>query len=296
MTEIGIVGIGSWGQNLVSTFDELATVGRCCHTGNEEAAAWLAAEYPDVERTTDLDDLLEDPALDAIVVATPIPTLAEIAEASLRAGKHVFVEKPMANTVEEAAQLSALAGRRSELVFVGYIFVHHPFFAAASELAANADVNRLELDWRTLGSFPPDLVRNLVCHPVSVVLSRFGPPADITVGDTLALTGDLDAVELRFDYHTFECSITVDRVSPIKQYRYGVYAADGRARVATDEACHHFDPDTLAFDVDDEMTADPLTTECQRFLDAIEGTVEPITDAAFGNAVFEVLREIETEL
>ena len=296
MTDIGIVGIGSWGRNLVRTFDELATVRRCCHTGNQETADWLATEHPDVARTTELADILEDPTLDAIAVATPIPTLAEIAEAGLRAGKHVFVEKPMVNSIEEAAHLSSLAGRRSELLFVGYIFVHHPFFAKASELAANADVTRLDLDWRTLGSFPPDLIRNLVCHPVSVVLSRFGPPDSIAIEDTVAVTGDLDAIELRFDYHSFECSITVDRISPTKGYRYGVYATDGRARVATDDACYSFDADRLAFDVDDEMATDPLTTECQRFLDAIDGTVEPITDATFGNAVFEVLWEIEDKL
>ena len=293
MTDIGIVGIGSWGKNLIRTFDRLATVRQCCHTGDAQAATWLAEEYPAIDRTTDLDDLLEDPTLDAIVVATPIQTLAEIATASLNAGKHVFVEKPMANTVEEAEQLAALAGCRSELLFVGYIFVHHPFFRRASGLAAEGDVTAVELDWRTLGSFPPDLIRNLVCHPVSVVVSRFGPPGSIAVDTQLALTGDLDRLSLTFDYHTFETTITVDRVSPIKQYRYGVYTDDGSARIATDDACYAFDQASLAFETDDQMGADPLTTECQRFLDAIAGEVEPITDAAFGNAVFDVLQQIK---
>ena len=98
---IAVVGLGYWGPNLARHFDELAEPRWLCDT-SEEQRTRFAARYPQVRVTSDFDDLLADPELDAIAIATPVPTHHPLAKRALEAGKHVFVEKPMALNAGEA--------------------------------------------------------------------------------------------------------------------------------------------------------------------------------------------------
>lgn len=296
MTDIAVIGIGSWGQNLVRTFDDLATVRTACHNGSDANATWLAEEYPEVDRTTDYDSVLADDAVDAVAIATPIPTLADVAERALRAGKDVFVEKPMAATPAEADALAALAADRDQTLFVGYIFVHHPIFARVRETLSREGADHVRLDWHTEGSFGPDLLRNLACHPVSIAVAAFGRPDDVTVWDSFAATGGTDVVTFRLSYDSVEWEVLVDRLSPESQYSMTAVTDRNGIYVATDDELYAFDREGACFEPTIEEPVDPLGEECQNFLNAIESRGSPQTDGPFGVAVHEVLAEIRAGL
>ena len=112
---IGVVGLGYWGPNLARNFSQLpeAELVWCCDA-DEARRERVGAQFPKAHMTARYDDLLEDGGLDAVVVATPVPTHHALAKAALSAGKHVFVEKPLAASVAEATELVRL-GRESGL-------------------------------------------------------------------------------------------------------------------------------------------------------------------------------------
>ena len=118
---IGIIGLGRWGRNLLRIFDELVNVKLCVHNGNPDTQDWIKNNYPDQSISLDYFDILNDDSIDAIVIATPINSHYQIAKDALNAGKHVFVEKPITMNSEQAKILVDLAGKR--ILFVGHIFL-----------------------------------------------------------------------------------------------------------------------------------------------------------------------------
>src|SRR6476660_7153272 len=122
---VGVVGLNYWGPNLARNFGELAELAWICDL-DEELLARQAVRYPTAQATTAYDDLLTDETLDAIVVATPVPTHYALAKQALEAGKHVFVEKPPAMRASEMAELVALAEARNLVLMPGHLLLYHP--------------------------------------------------------------------------------------------------------------------------------------------------------------------------
>src|SRR6266542_2341499 len=110
---IGIVGYGYWGPNLVRNFAELdeARVIAVCDL-NRKRLAIVGKKYPGVEQLSDFATMLQTPGLDAVCVATPVHSHFKLAKAALQAGKHVFVEKPLASNSRQARELISLAERK----------------------------------------------------------------------------------------------------------------------------------------------------------------------------------------
>ena len=122
---VGVAGLNYWGPNLVRNFEELARLTWLCDL-DEELRTRLGARYP-VARTTALyQDLLDDPDLDAVVIATPVPTHFALAKQALEAGKHVFVEKPPAVRAAEMDELVALAAANERVLMPGHLLLYHP--------------------------------------------------------------------------------------------------------------------------------------------------------------------------
>jgi predicted dehydrogenase len=124
---IGIVGVGYWGSKLVRNIHEVpsASLVQAC----DQRAATLeviARRYPSVDTTTSFDEILEDERVDAVVVATPVSTHHPLAAEALRAGKHVFVEKPMAASSDEAVDLIETAEKSARVLMPGHTFLYSP--------------------------------------------------------------------------------------------------------------------------------------------------------------------------
>src|ERR1700742_1914427 len=133
---LGGAGLGYWGPNLARNF---AAIPGCelvwCCDGAAAARSRAAAQFPGVQVTAELDDLLGDPTLHAIVLATPVPTHGELAVRVLEAGKHCFVEKPLATTVADAERAVAAAERTGRTLMVGHLLEDHPGLRALKELS-----------------------------------------------------------------------------------------------------------------------------------------------------------------
>src|SRR2546430_8649233 len=123
--KVGLIGYGCWGPNLLRNFHETdgIEVKRCVDLLPERRAA-ASKRYPTVQVSADADEILSDPAIDAVVLATPVFTHHALAKRALEANKHVLVEKPMNRTVEEAEELIRLAEARNLVLMVDHTFVY----------------------------------------------------------------------------------------------------------------------------------------------------------------------------
>jgi predicted dehydrogenase len=127
LLNVAVVGAGYWGKNLVRNF---ATAKRCnlkyvCDLDKKVLAA-QKKNFPFVETTSELGDVLSDTEIDAVVVATEVPTHFEIGRKSLEAGKHTYIEKPLTLKADDAKALVALAGERKQKLMVGHLLEYHP--------------------------------------------------------------------------------------------------------------------------------------------------------------------------
>jgi predicted dehydrogenase len=139
---VAVVGLNYWGPNLVRNFDDLAQLTWLCDL-DEELRTRLGARYP-VARTTALyQDLLDDPELEAIVIATPVPTHYELAKQALEAGKHVFVEKPPAMRAAEMDELVALAAAQDRVLMPGHLLLYHPGVLKLKELIDSGELGEV---------------------------------------------------------------------------------------------------------------------------------------------------------
>ena len=139
MTKVGVVGLNYWGPNLVRNFADLADLAWVCDLDPEHLAP-IAARYPAAKATERYDDLLADDSLDAVVIATPVPTHFALAKQALEAGKHVFVEKPPAMHAAEMDELVRLAEERDLVLMPGHLLLYHPGVLKLKELVDGGEV------------------------------------------------------------------------------------------------------------------------------------------------------------
>src|SRR3954470_22275734 len=127
MTHLGMIGAGRWGSNWIRTLASLPGVElRWCCDVSPASLDRVRQQFPTVRTTTSLDDLLGDPTLDGVVIATIAPTHFDVARRALLAYKHVLVEKPMTLTTADAEALTELAGKQGRVLMVGHLLEYHP--------------------------------------------------------------------------------------------------------------------------------------------------------------------------
>jgi predicted dehydrogenase len=139
--KVGVAGLGHWGPNLARNFAELAELAWLCDSDPERAE--LGARYPQARFTSDFDEMLADDSLDAVVVATPVPTHYELARGALAAGKHVLVEKPPAMRGEEMDELVALAEQGERVLLPGHLLLYHPGVARLKEMIDGGELGEV---------------------------------------------------------------------------------------------------------------------------------------------------------
>jgi predicted dehydrogenase len=175
---LGVIGAGAWGRNLIRNF-AAATDLRTIVDEDTAALERLRPLYPDVSMSRSADELLADPAIDAVVVATTSSSHARLAGAALEAGKHVMVEKPLAQSVAEAEALLDAAERAGRVLMVGHLLEYHPAVDTLRELIAagelgdiyyvysqRVNLGKIRQDENALWSFGP--------HDISIVLDLLG--------------------------------------------------------------------------------------------------------------------------
>ena len=172
---IGVVGYGYWGPNLVRNFSNVASakVISLCDL-DPERRALCSRLYPHIATTADFNELLADPRIDALVIATPVHSHFDLAFAALRVGKHVLVEKPIAQTSAEVRRLIDEAYRRRRVLMVDHTFLYTPAIQKIRELIAEralGDIYYYDSIRSSLGLFQSDVnvIWDLAVHDVSIV-------------------------------------------------------------------------------------------------------------------------------
>ncbi|MBD0347968.1 MAG: Gfo/Idh/MocA family oxidoreductase [Thermoleophilia bacterium] len=178
MTTVGVAGLGHWGPNLARNFDDLARLTWLCDQAAETGARF-AARYPQARLTRDFDEMLADPELDAVVVATPVPTHYAFAKRALASGKHVLVEKPPAMRGDEMAELCALAEERDRVLMPGHLLLYHPGVRKVKELVDGGELGDVLCVYgnrQNLGKIRTDenALWSLGVHDLSVILWLLG--------------------------------------------------------------------------------------------------------------------------
>jgi predicted dehydrogenase len=197
---VGQAGLGEWGRNLARNFAELADLTWLCDPA-EGKREEFTARYPQARFTAEFSELLDDAALEAVVIATPVPTHYELAKQALEAGKHVFVEKPPAMTTSEIDELVTLARERERVLMPGHLLLYHPGVVKLKQLVDEGvlgDVLMVYGNRQNLGRIRKheNALWSLGVHDLSVILYLLDedPSEAVALGQSLLKTGVEDVV------------------------------------------------------------------------------------------------------
>jgi predicted dehydrogenase len=319
---VGVAGLGYWGPNLARNFAALpgCELTWCCDA-SDAARERLARSFPRTRFTADLGDLLADPQLDAVVLATPVPTHAALAEQVLQAGKHCFVEKPLAQSVADAERAVAAAAASGRVLMVGHLLQYHPGVAKLKEIAGSGelgDIHYIYSNRLNLGQLRADenALWSLGAHDVSVVLHLADEePSELDArGESYMRPGIEDVV---FGYLRFPSGLAahlhLSWLDPHKERRFTVV---GSRRMATFDDMDlerkvtvydkGFDEDTASYGEYITRAGDiwsprvpnrePLRIECEHFVDCVREGRTPLSDGESGLRVVRVLEGLQERL
>ncbi len=319
---VGVVGLGYWGPNLARNF---ASVPGCelawCCDADLQARERIAVRFPGTRLAAELDELLGDPDLDAIVLATPVPTHAELAVKVLSAGKHCFVEKPLAQSVADAERAVAAAADAERILMVGHLLEYHPGVQKLRELSQSGELGEIYYIYGNrlnLGKLRADenALWSLGAHDVSVLLYLAGeePWELVANGESYVRDGIEDVVFcfLRFP-SGLSAHLHLSWLDPHKERRFTVV---GSRRMATfdDMALEGklavydkgFDEDARGYGEYITRSGDifspripnvePLRVECEHFIASIRTGRPPRSDGASGLRVVRVLERLQQSL
>jgi predicted dehydrogenase len=319
---VGVVGLGYWGPNLARNFDRLpgAELRWICDAAEESLERW-GAEFTAARASADLEELLADPDLDAVVVATDVPSHAAIAQRVLEAGKHCFVEKPLAQSVAEAEQVVAAAASSGRTLMVGHLLEYHPGVEKLKEIADAGDLGDIHYVYSNrlnLGKLRADenALWSLGAHDVSVVLHLAGeePVECHAFGESYMQAGVEDVV---FCYLRFPSGLAahlhLSWLDPHKERRFTVV---GSRKMATFDDMElerkvtvydkGFDQDFRSYGEYIARSGDvwsprvsneePLRIECGHFIDRVRDGAEPRSGGESGLRVVRVLEALQKSL
>jgi predicted dehydrogenase len=320
--KVGVVGLGYWGPNLARNFDRLATSELAWICDVSEANRERARPaFPDAAVAEDLEQLLGDAELDAVAVATPVSTHAEIARRVLGSGKHCFVEKPLAQSAAATEEVLGAARAADRTLMVGHLLEYHPGLEMLKALADGGELGDIHYVYGNrlnLGKLRAEenALWSLGAHDVSVLLRLAGEePAELSaVGESYMRPGVEDVV---FCYLRFPSGLAahlhLSWLDPHKERRFTVVGSRKMATFDDMELERKLTIYDKGFDEDfssygeyiarsgDIMSpripnAEPLRLECEHFVASIRDGTEPRSDGASGLRVVRVLEELQRSL
>ena len=317
---LGQIGLGPWGSNLARNFNEVARLKWICDV-DSGAHARAGSRFPSTTYTDQFEDLLTDDEVEGIIVATPVPTHAELAKRALLAGKHAFVEKPMALSNDDAAELVALAEERALTLMPGHLLLYHPGVVRLKELVDSGelgDVLYVYGNRQNLGTIRKDenALWSLGVHDLSVILHLLGEePSELwSQGESFLKEGVEDVV---FCYLRFPSGkvahMHLSWLDPHKMRRMTVVGSQKMAvfddmeldrkltiydKAAEQTVGTYGEWRTRTGDISSPFVPndEPLRIECTRFLDLVRGDGDRIAPARDGLAVVRALEQLQNSL
>lgn len=312
MTDIKIaqIGCGYWGKNLARNFAEIGALGAVVD-GNAETAAAMSAQHN--APVMDLDTVLADRSIQGVVLATPAETHAQLAARALAAGKHVYVEKPMALAAAECRQMIADADKAGRILMVGHLLQYHPIFAALRDLVASGEVGPLRYIYSnrlSLGKFriEEDVLWSFAPHDISMILALANRPVTkvSAQGASFVVPGIADVATCQISFEgDLKAHVFTSWAHPFKEQRLVAVGTNGMIVFEDSQPNwerklaiyrHKIDtsgsvpvPTAAASEFVPVTKSEPLKSECTEFVTAIRENRPPRTDGAEGLAVIDVL-------
>jgi predicted dehydrogenase len=317
--KVGVVGCGYWGPNLVRNFRSLPDchLKMMCDT-QEHRIAHLKTLYPEVEGSTDYAHMLNGVDVDAVIIATAVKSHFPLAKASLLAGKHTFIEKPMAGSSEQCEEVIGLAQKKGLVLMAAHTFLYSPVVQKIKEIVDQGDIGEIRYICSrrlNLGLFQKDInvAWDLAPHDISIIQHIMGEqPTTVNCRGSAHITpGVEDVTTMCLNYSRQRTAIihrswldprkvremtivgskrmiVYDDVAPLEKIR--VY--DSRVErpphydtFAEFHYAYHYG-DVYAPYIKHE---EPLKTECQHFLDCIKNGTTPLTDGKQGMELVRIL-------
>lgn len=308
MVKVAVIGCGHWGKNLVRNFAELGALDAISDP-NSELAAQFSSQFN--VSALDFDAILKSDC-DGVVIAAPAPLHAPLSEKAFAAGKHVYVEKPLAMTLDEADAMIEAAGKARRHLMVGHLLQYHPVFARLRDMVKQGELGEIKHVYSnrlSLGKIrsEEDVVWSFAPHDISMILSLAGQGVKTVrcEASDILQSGISDTASLHLSFENgLKGHVFCSWLHPYKEQKLVVIG---------DKAMAVFD-DTMDWDqklavyhhvIDMSETppvpqksevryekiprGEPLKVECQYFLDLIAGQADPLTDGAEGRRVLQVL-------
>jgi predicted dehydrogenase len=327
MIQVAVLGAGHWGPNLIRNF----------HNHLQSKVAWVldldpsrlaevSTRFPDIKTTSSTAEVLGDPSIDAVVVATPTSTHFALAKAALERNKSVLVEKPIATSSREAAELCAIAGRTKRVLMVGHVFVFNPGIQRVKQLIDAGDLGQLyyvSMVRTNLGPIRVDVnaAWDLAAHDISIVNYWLGdgPVSVSATGGTWVNPGieDVMFATLRYpagvlvNLHVSWLNprkarditvvgdkkmLTFDDMNLSEPLRiYDKHVTDTRTSVPYVDSFGSFRASVRDGDITVPRVAlgEPLKMECEHFLECVRAGRQPLTGGPEGLAVVRALEAIQ---
>jgi len=325
-TVVGVLGCGYWGPLLVRNFKGLSEcrLKAVCDL-SEARLKHLITLYPDVEGVTDLQKFLGDSGLDAVVIATPVKNHFALAKASLLAGKHTFIEKPMASSSEECEELIEIAARNGLVLMIDHTFLYSgPVRKIAEIIQAGdlGDIRYINCRRLNLGLFQQDInvAWDLAPHDISIILHILGElPITINCQGNAHVTPqveDVTNISLSFPQKRFvtiqsswleprkvremtvvgtQRMIVYDDLRTSEQIRVYDVRVERPAHYNTFaefQYSYHYGDSYIPYIKQEE----PLKLACQHFIDCIETNSQPITGGREGLELVRILEAASASL
>lgn len=306
---IAVVGCGYWGKNLVRNFANLGSL-YAVSDYNTEIANKFALQY-DV-RSYSFDEIVISPNIKGIVLAVPANLHAPMAIAALNAGKHVFVEKPLAMNENEANIMIATARKKNVQLMVGHLLQYHPVFKTLHKFVGKGKIGKLNFIQSSRLSFgkvrsQEDVLWSFAPHDISMILSLADEEPMSVRSDSISILqkniSDTAAIYMKFK-SGLKSNISVSWLHPYKESKIMVVGSsaimifDDTKTWKEKLALYPFDTYSSHDIVDlqkhdlryiDVIEEEPLKIECQHFINVVETNIKPLTDGFEGLRVLKVL-------
>lgn len=319
--KIGLIGGGYWGKNLIREFNNTSYLKTVCEI-NQEMIEKYNIDYPNLNYTTNFQDILDDPEITAICISLPAELHYQFAKQSLEANKDVYVEKPITLDINQAKELIELANSKNKILMVGHLLHYHPAVIKMKEIInsnklgkiKNIIANRLNLGKlrkheNVLWSFAP--------HDISVILSLCNNELPSWVncnGNDYITSGvhDITNSILYFENSGIYVNMNVNWLNAFKEQKmtiiceYGMIVFDDMEK--TDKLKIYYNSIYQESNLDPVVTKikeqtvqldlsnSPLLKECQHFVDCCLTRKQPITNGEEGLRVLTVLENLTTSL
>jgi predicted dehydrogenase len=321
---IAVVGLGYWGPNLVRNLHELADAELACVCDvRAEALMKIQQRYPAIPRRRSFERVLADRSIEAVAISTPVATHYPLALAALEAGKHVFVEKPLASSSEEALELIALARSQGLVLMAGHTFLYSPAVNAVKDVIASGqlgDMYFISMSRVNLGIHQTDVsvVWDLGAHDFAILRYWIGENptyvSAISRGCIIPDNPDVAFINLEYQSGTI-AHVELSWLAPSKLRRTTIVGS--RQMVIYDDTSHEpvriFDsgvtfPDPESFgeyqlsyrtgDIRSPRVdaTEPIMLEMQDFCRAVRGLAEPRVSTQISLAVVQLIEAVDRSL